>query len=230
MSTYLELVNEVLTQLNEVNLTESNFASARGIHASAKNGVRYAVKKINSQKFEWPFNATSGTQSLTPGQGTYSWPADYKRVDWNSIFVNPPASGSAENTRVAQLEHITSEEYYHWYKANDDSETNAQGVPARVYEQHTGGFGVQPIPDFDYEVTFKYWKKPDDISAYSDEVTIPSEYDYVIILGALSHMKMFKDDLEAFQIADKLFQDGIKDMVGIFLANTDHMRDTRVGF
>src|SRR5690349_2259260 len=146
-STFLDLVNQVLTQLNEVNLTESSFASARGIHASAKNGVRYAVKKINTQKFEWPFNAVNGSFTLSIGVGTYLWPSNYKRVDWNSIFVQRPQDGTADNTKTAQLQHITSEEYYHWYKGNDDDGTNAQGVPSLVYEQHLGGIGVHPIPD-----------------------------------------------------------------------------------
>ena len=37
--TYLELTNFVLNELNEVELTSSNFTSSRGVQTSAKNFI-----------------------------------------------------------------------------------------------------------------------------------------------------------------------------------------------
>ena len=61
-STYLDLTNRVLRRLNEVEIESSDFSSVRGIQAAAKDAVLDTVRNINSQKFEWPFNAASGTQ------------------------------------------------------------------------------------------------------------------------------------------------------------------------
>ena len=58
-TTYLDLTNKVLRKLNQVELTSTNFASARGLHAEAKDAVLESVQRINFQKFEWPFNRPS---------------------------------------------------------------------------------------------------------------------------------------------------------------------------
>ena len=45
-STYLVLINNVLRDLNEVELTSSTFSSSRGIQTSAKDFVNRAITDI----------------------------------------------------------------------------------------------------------------------------------------------------------------------------------------
>ena len=44
--TYLTLTNLALNELNEVELTSSNFTSSRGIQTSAKNFINKAVNEL----------------------------------------------------------------------------------------------------------------------------------------------------------------------------------------
>lgn len=53
---FLGLVNDVNRRLNEVELTTSNFANAVGYYAQAKDAVNSAIRHVNFDQFEWPFN------------------------------------------------------------------------------------------------------------------------------------------------------------------------------
>ena len=64
--------------------------------------------------------------------------------------------------------------------------------------------------------------------AYNDVSTIPSKFDYVIINGALKEMNLFKENAEGVQICEKNFQDGIKDMINMYLPNPIYMYDGRI--
>ena len=50
--TYLSLTNKTLARLNEVQLTSSNFSSARGIQVQAQNAVNEAVRKVSNEEEE----------------------------------------------------------------------------------------------------------------------------------------------------------------------------------
>ena len=45
--TFLTLTNKVLARLNEVQLTSTSFATARGIQVQTKNAVNESVRYIN---------------------------------------------------------------------------------------------------------------------------------------------------------------------------------------
>ena len=53
---YLGLVNDICHSLNEVPLTEGNFASAANFYSEAKRSVNKAITKISQQEWEWFFN------------------------------------------------------------------------------------------------------------------------------------------------------------------------------
>lgn len=84
--TFLSYVNDVIVDINEVELTSSTFTSASGIPKTVKNGVNRAIKDIIAKELEWPFNASTYTQTLTPGTGQVALPA-YRSVDWNSFYI-----------------------------------------------------------------------------------------------------------------------------------------------
>ncbi len=45
--TFLTLTNSVITRMNEVELTSSNFTSARGVQIQCKNAVNESIRFIN---------------------------------------------------------------------------------------------------------------------------------------------------------------------------------------
>ena len=73
---YIGLVNTVNKRLNEVELTEDNFSTATGFYSFAKEAVNSAVRHINQEEFEWPFNHVEATETLLPGEVRYSMPYD----------------------------------------------------------------------------------------------------------------------------------------------------------
>ena len=83
--TFLTHTNRVIARLNEVALTSSDFSSSRGIQTQCKNAVHEAVRYINQKEFQYPFNHSTKTQTLTAGTVKYSIPTDAKTVDYNTF-------------------------------------------------------------------------------------------------------------------------------------------------
>ena len=112
MATFLSLTNSVLARLNEVQLTSSNFSNARGIQVQAQNAVNESIRYINQREFQYPFNHTTKTQTLSPGIVRYSIPTDAKHVDYNTarIVKNSTIGASGANLSIMQYnEYINNE-------------------------------------------------------------------------------------------------------------------------
>ena len=88
-TTYLTLTNSVLRELNETELTSSTFSSSRGIQTAIKDFVNKSVHDIYNESAEIPVLHTRTTQDLTVGDGEYDFPADMRRVDFDSFSLKP---------------------------------------------------------------------------------------------------------------------------------------------
>lgn len=227
-TTYLELTNRVLRRINEVEIVDSDFATVRGIQAAAKDAVLDTVREINTQKFEWPFNTSMGSQLLSVGVEEYSWPTDLRIVDWESFYILKDTLLSINTTKLRLL---NKDEWYYGAMNQDlDSETDGRGVPYYVFETNDGGFGVTPSPNEEYTLKFKYWIKTITLNIFSDICSIPTEYDHVITNGALRHMFLFLDNDERAQKADSDFKKSLDDMTYILIPKDKYAYDTRVSF
>lgn len=229
-STYLDLTNRVLRRLNEVEIVSSDFSTVRGIHAAAKDAVLDIVRELNTQKFEWPFNAAQGTQILTVGQAQpYTWPTDLRIPDWDSFYILKDA---VIGNTTKELKPISKENWYHNYRQDDldGSLTLGRNIPDYVFETDAGGFGVTPSPNQLYTVKFRYFIKTITLSAPTDVCTIPSEYDHVIMYGALTHLYMFLDNDERTKKIEKNYEDALAAMTYILIPKTPKFYDSRVNF
>lgn len=231
MSTYLDLVNNVLTRINEVNLDSSNFASARGLHQAAKLGVLNAVMQINAQRWEWPFNYATDSETLVAGTNLYSFPADYKVADWESFYIVAGTYGD-RTIETTRLWPIQRQEWYKWYREGDlDNAVDGKEVPRKVFWDSSQKFGVTPVPDEAYVVNYNYWKNTTELSAYDDTVTVPTNFNWVVEQGALEDMYNFLDNDQRALLGKTSFQDGINRMALMLVPQTiGDMRDTRVNF
>ena len=72
-STYLVLINNVLRDLNEVELTSSTFSSSRGIQTSVKDFVNSGITDIVNSELNWPFTRAGGTLDLVSGKQLYAY-------------------------------------------------------------------------------------------------------------------------------------------------------------
>jgi hypothetical protein len=227
-STYMDLTNRLLRRVNDVEISQADFPSVRGIQAVAKDCILDTIREINSSRIDWPFNAVEHTQTLVVGVEEYAWPADFTAADWNSFQIQKSTS---LNVNHIQLQPISREEWYHNYRDIDyDSGTAGKSVPSFVFPSHGQGWGLSPSPNKTYDIKFRYYKNPDDLSLYNDQTTIPSKFDYVIMAGALYHMNLFKENAEGVAIIKKKFEDGIQDMVNLYLPNPSYVYDSRVNF
>ena len=106
-TTYLQLTNELLREMNEVVLTSSNFSSAIGLQAHAQDCVNRAYLDIVLEEPQWPFLATGLSGATDPMYGNVyvetvagtrwyllksdssSLTTDYSYIDWNNFLSHP---------------------------------------------------------------------------------------------------------------------------------------------
>ena len=103
--TFLNLTNKVLARLNEVQLTSSSFATARGIQVQAKNAVNEATRYINQREFNYPFNHSTETKTLTAGVVRYSIPTSAKTVDYHTFRIVKDTDLGNSGYRLSQLDY-----------------------------------------------------------------------------------------------------------------------------
>ena len=65
--TFLELINAVLREINEVEIT--TVASTRGIQTSVKDFINKAQRDIINSEVEWPFTVVSYSFTTVASQG-----------------------------------------------------------------------------------------------------------------------------------------------------------------
>ena len=225
-STFLSLTNRLLRKINEVEIAEADFANTRGVQTLAKDAVADAIGQINQAEYEWPFNAAQHTQVLAVGQEEYSWPEYFKIVDWNSFQLQKNESLNVDHK---MLQFLGRDEYYKSHKsADDDSGSAGVACPESTAPSHGNGYVVTPSPDKEYTIQFKYYMNNVGLSLHSDTTRIPNSYDNVIIDGALYYMYMFRDNPESAGVSVQVFQQGIKNMQGIFINKYERVYDTRI--
>src|SRR5690349_4470263 len=86
-STWIDLTNRLLRRVNDVEIPQSDFASARGVQAAAKDYIQDIVREINTTKTNWPFNAVEHSQTLEAGTEEYAWPANFTAAEWGSFQI-----------------------------------------------------------------------------------------------------------------------------------------------
>jgi len=117
--TYLNLTNGILSELNEVQLTSSNFANASGIQGFVKNTVNRAYFDIANENPEFPWLATECADEPYYGNtfvdsvvgqrwyflkkhssGSHGTAKDFGRVDWENFYLTTDEVGTCSTTGV----------------------------------------------------------------------------------------------------------------------------------
>jgi hypothetical protein len=114
---FLTHTNRVIARLNEVALTSSNFTSSRGIQTQCKNAVNEAIRYINQKEFQYPFNHSTKTQTLTAGTVKYSIPTDAKTVDYNTFRLVKDSDLGSGGGRLSILNY---NDYVNSYVTQED--------------------------------------------------------------------------------------------------------------
>ena len=253
-TTYLQLTNELLREMNEVVLTSSNFSSAIGIQAHVKDCVNRAYLDIVLEEPQWPFLSVGDSGTTDPMYGnTYvetvantRWyelkPAsasildDYGSVDWDNFYLTTVGvTGESAPYTAKNLRFTTVDEWKDFYRARenaDDAEDANGGEPKRVIRSPDGRmFGLSPIPDKVYRVWFYAYTQPTQLSAYSDAIVFPDMYKTVLLSRARYFIHQFKENIQPAALALEEYRRGLKLMKSnLMTPEPFYIKDDRVRF
>ena len=223
-TTYLELTNEVLRELNEVVVTSANFDSAIGIQSFVKDALNRALFDLANDEPQLPFFSAGVSGSTDPfygnvtvatvaGQRWYTLKAssssitsDYAAVDWDDFYITTiNVSGESAPYTSTGLKYLTLTDWKRYYRDAenaDDADTQSYGEPKYVYKSPDHRkFGLSPIPDKVYNVHFYAFEKPTALSAYDDTIPMPEQYSNVLTARTRYYVHQFKENIQQAAMA-----------------------------
>lgn len=226
MALYVNLVNEVLRRMNEVELDigGDGFSDVRNLQALAKDAVNSSVREILQISQEWPFTLNTYTQALTAGVGVYDFPADFSKADWDTFYIKKLVS---KDNSPMRLPVVTFNDYIRNFRGQEDSSgVSGYSIPSTVYKTQDTKFGVTPLPDDAYEVEYRYWSYPNDMTLYNDVCIIPDRFKTVLVDGAAMYLMRFRANEQGGAIHQQKFEDGIKNMRRLLLDSPSYVSST----
>ena len=223
-TTYLDLSNEVLRELNEVVLTSGSFASATGIQGFVKDAINKSLFDVANAEPQLPFFSAGVSGSTDPfygnvtvatvaGQRWYTLKAssssitsDYAAVDWDDFYITTiNVSGESAPFTSTGLKYLTLTDWKRYYRDAenaDDADTQSYGEPKYVYKSPDHRkFGLSPIPDKVYNVHFYAFEKPTALLAYDDTIPMPEQYSNVLTARTRYYVHQFKENIQQAAMA-----------------------------
>jgi len=232
--TYLEVVNNVLYELNEVPLTTSTFPNAVGIHQFIKESVKKALYDINAIHYKWPFLAAStstephlgnASTSTTEGvrwyllkEGSAGLDTDYAFVDWdNFTLTTEGVSGETSPYTVEKLKAMSLEDWSAFrseYEARDEANEQNYGQPRCVIRNPDGRhFGLSPIPKQEYKIYYYAWDQITVPTVYNSTFEFQDQWVYSVLLPRLRYYAwQFKENPQQAQMAEAVWKQGVRRM------------------
>lgn len=223
---FLGLVNDVNNRLNEVELTSANFATATGYFSFAKDAVNSAIRHINQEEYEWPWNHIIYTETLVTGVARYSYPNDAKTIDMETMRLKPNTSLGIQSAHKLKI--MSYEEYMKKYPDSEYNTASGEGVPTHVIRTPSRELMFYPNPDKAYEIDYEYYRSGYDLINDIDVPALPEQYRFCIIDGAMHYVYQFRGDSQNSQLAQQKFEQGIKHLRSLNINRMDYLRDTRV--
>jgi len=219
---FLELVNEINRRLNEVELTTSNFATAKGFYAHAKDAVNASIRYMNQAEYNWPYNHVEQEDTLSVGVSRYAFPHDAKVMDFGSFRIK-------ENTTLGndteKLGTIAYEEYLNKFVEQEyTSDTSLRGVPLSVIHAPSLEYILTPAPDKAYTVVYEYYRIPVDLSLHDDVPVIPERFKHIIVDGAMHYAYLFRGNTQDSVVMKERFEEGIKNMRSMLINRYHYVR------
>ena len=234
-TTYLDLTNEVLRELNEIPLTAASFADAIGFQKFVKDTVNKSIFDIANEEPQLPFfsagvsgatdpfygNVTvetvAGQRWYTLKAGSSSITTDYASIDWDDFYVTTiNVSGETAPYVSKGLRFLTLDDWKRYYRDSeneDDANTQNHGEPKFVIKSPDNRkFGLSPIPDKVYNVHFYAFVRPTALSAYDDTMVLPEQYSNIVTARMRYYVWQFKESPQQAAFALEDYKKGMKYM------------------
>ncbi len=225
-TTYIDITNVVLRDINEVPLTTGNFASARGLQAFVKEAINRSLIDIVNYNDEWPWltntaiDATSSphTHSFTTIDGTVQYAIDAAAsiVDHETVRLKDPAADNPVNLESASYDQIVS------------AIPVGTQTPHSFYVTPDNAFmGLYPTPEKAYTITYVSWKTPLLLSAQTDTIPFDERFYNVLVARARYYAWQFRGNAQLASIALDEYNQEIQRMFKILmLPEAPRMRAT----
>ena len=250
-TTFLTLTNDVLRELNEIELTSSTFASAKGIQSFVKDAVNKSLKDVANEEPQLPFFSAGVSGSTDPfygnvtvatvaGQRFYtlksdssSITTDYASIDWDDFYVTTiNVSGETAPYVSKGLRFLTLDDWKRYYRDSeneDDANSQTYGEPKFVIKSpDSRKFGLSPIPDKVYNIHFYAFVRPTALSAYDDTMVLPEQYSNIVTARMRYYVWQFKESPQQAAFALEDYKKGLKYMKSNLMNPTPkYMTDDR---
>ena len=225
-TTYLDLTNEVLRELNEIPLTSANFATAIGFQKFVKDAINKSIFDIANAEPQLPFFSAGVSGSTDPfygnvtvatveGQRWYTLKADssslttdYASIDWDDFYlttINVSGESSPYVSKGLKFLNLADWKRYYRDSENADDANSKHGEPIHVIKSPgSRKFGLSPIPAKIYNVHFYAFTKPTALDAHGDTIVLPEQYSNVITARTRYYIWQFKESPQqaAFALDD----------------------------
>ena len=250
-TTYLDLTNEVLRELNEIPLTAANFANATGLQKFVKDTVNKSIFDIANEEPQLPFFSAGVSGSTDPfygnvtvatvaGQRFYTLKADsssittdYASIDWDDFYITTiNVSGETAPYVSKGLKFTTLDDWKRYYRDSeneDDANSQTYGEPKFVIKSpDSRKFGLSPIPDKVYNIHFYAFVRPTALSAYDDTMVLPEQYSNIVTARMRYYVWQFKESPQQAAFALDDYKKGMKSMKSNLMNPTPkYMTDDR---
>ena len=221
---YLGLVNDINRRLNEVELNSTNFTTATGEYAMVKDAVNASIRFINQHEFEWPYNHVTEEETLTPGVVRYAFPADTKVLNMNSFRIK---RNDTLGNETRKLNILTYEDYLENHADIEyNTSTSLRQLPSFVFKAPSSEFGLVNPPDKAYELVYEYYRLPVDLINATDVPSIPEQFRFVIVNGAMHFAYLFRGEGQESSMMQDRFEQEIKQMRSLYINRYDYLRST----
>jgi hypothetical protein len=225
--TYLGLVNEICNQVNEVELTSTNFDTAEpAFFKMVKNAVNRTIADITNSEDYWRFNFAQTSITLTPGEVEYDWPDDVNVIDFDS-FIIPQDDVLGTQTRF-----LSKVNYDDWLQNHSRhqfyTDLGQRTMPRSVVKTPTDKFIVFPAPDLEYPLRFDAYLGPEILEDFDDVPRLPEKYRFALIMGIMRDVHSFREAEFNAQMAEAKFDKYLKDMRRREVNLFDYMRSSMI--
>ena len=221
---YIGLVNDVNRRLNEVELTSTNFLTATGEYSMIKDAVNASLRYINQHEYEWPYNHVEEEEVLTAGLVRYAFPSDAKTIDFDSFRIK--RDDTLGNATI-KLKSLSYEEYLENYVDIEyNTSTGIRQLPGFVVKTPSQEYAIVQPTDKAYTIVYEYYRLPVDLINSTDVPTIPEQFRYVIVDGAMHFAYLFRGEGQEAAIVQQRFEQEIKQMRSIYINRYQYVRST----
>lgn len=184
MSTYLQLVQELVTELglggaNQGATLPLTVVGATGQMWNATNWIKQAENNLALMYSDWQFLAIEYSETLLVGSSavpTHTGIEVVNKWDRDSFWIDPTTAGAS------QLEYMEWKTFRNTVEPGSGTRVNAK--PTIVTTKRDGTMKMDNPSDGAYTLTGEFYKEPVLLSLDADVSPIPTQYHRLIVAEA----------------------------------------------